>query len=126
MIYCIVITKFRSPVTLLKVLLCATLLTGVTLVAQPPFLLGQPEEKEDIPNDDAKEEDEDANGGSYALGVAISVLAGASGGLTYVSAKRCEECPKSLLMISAGICSILIALVCPLMDIKNRIFTGMS
>ena len=112
------------------------------MVAQPPFLLGQPEETEDVPThsiqnstsailntvvptDDAEEE-EDGNGGSYILGVAISVLAGASAGLTYVSAKRCEECPKSLLMISAGICSILIALVCPLIEIQNRIFTGKS
>ena len=105
-------------------MLCAILLTGVTLVAQPPFLLGQPEEKEDIPTEDTREDD--ANEGNYFLGVAISVLAGASAGLTYVSAKRCEGCPKSLLMISAGICSILIALVCPLIEIKNRIFTGMS
>ena len=87
--------------------------------------MGQPEETEDVPTDDA-EEDEDADGGNYFLGVAIAVSAGASAGLTYVSAKRCEECPKSLLMISAGICSILIALVCPLIEIPNRIFTGKS
>ena len=118
-----ILINFRSRVTILKALLCATLLTGVTLVAQPPFLLGHTisPDKDDVTTDNAEEIN---NGGNYFLGVAVSVLAGAGAGLTYVSAKRCEECPKALLMISSGICTLLIALVCPVIDIPNRIFTG--
>ena len=91
-------------------------------MAQPPFLLGHNQATEkDVPTDDLGDP---TNRGNYFLGVAISVLAGAGAGLTYVSAKRCEESPKALLMISSGICSLLIAFLCPIIDIPNRIFTG--
>lgn len=115
----------RSRLTILKVLLCAILLTGVTLVAQPPFLFDRQAQSadEDVTTDNMQDL---ANQESYYLGMAVSVLAGAGAGLTYVSAKRCEECPKALLMISSGICSLLIALVCPIVDIPNRIFTEPS
>ena len=92
-------------------------------MAQPPFLLGHTisPDKDNVTTDNAEEINK---GGNYFPGVAVSVLAGAGAGLTYVSAKRCEECPKALLMISSGICTLLIALVCPVIDIPNRIFTG--
>lgn len=92
-------------------------------MAQPPFLFDRQAQSadEDVTTDNMQDL---ANQESYYLGMAVSVLAGAGAGLTYVSAKRCEECPKALLMISSGICSLLIALVCPIVDIPNRIFTG--
>ena len=62
-----------------------TTMVGVTLVARPPFLFGGTNPKA-----------EDADNGDYYVGVALSVLCGASGSLMYVLAARCRKCPKSL------------------------------
>ena len=86
---------------------------GVTLVARPPFIFGG--------GDNPRREDEERD---YYIGVALSVLCGATGSLMYVFAARCRKCPKSLLMVSSGVWTLLIAFLCPVMGITNRIFTG--
>ena len=67
-------------------------MVGVTLVARPPFLFGgtNPKADDHIVDVDA------ADNGDYYVGVALSVLCGASGSLMYVLAARCRKCPKSL------------------------------
>ena len=90
---------------------------GVTLVARPPFLFGGASDPESPADDDQVIRD-------YYVGVALSVVCGASGSLMYVFAARCRKCSKSVLMVSSGLWTLLIAFVCPAMGIANRIFTG--
>ena len=96
-------------------LLCITTMVGVTLVARPPFIFDTAAPKADEIVDDKRD---------YYIGVAMSVLCGASGSLMYVLAARCRKCPKSLLMVSSGLWTLLIAFLCPAMGITNRVFTG--
>ena len=91
---------------------------GVTLVARPPFLFGVSSSDPESPADD------DQVIRDYYVGVALSVVCGASGSLMYVFAARCRKCSKSVLMVSSGLWTLLIAFVCPAMGIANRIFTG--
>ena len=107
----------RSPITVLKILLSMTTMVGVTLVARPPFIFGGADPKaDDFMEADMKRD--------YYVGVALSVVCGASGSLMYVLAARCRKCPKSLLMVSSGLWTLLIAFVCPAIGITNRVFTG--
>ena len=103
---------------MLKVLLSITTMLGVTLVARPPFLFGVSSSDPESPADD------DQVIRDYYVGVALSVVCGASGSLMYVFAARCRKCSKSVLMVSSGLWTLLIAFVCPAMGIANRIFTG--
>ena len=103
----------RSPITVLKILLSFTTMVGVTLVARPPFIFGGENDSTDA-----------ADKRDYYVGVALSVVCGASGSLMYVLAARCRKCPKSLLMVSSGLWTLLIAFLCPAVGITNRVFTG--
>lgn len=62
--------------------------------------------------------------GNYFLGVAASLVCGATGSLANVCAARCQKCPNAILMVAAGLGTLLVAVLCPLIGVQNRIFTG--
>ena len=74
------------------------------------------------PNPETQEGDDRSD---YYAGAALSVLCGLGGSLMYVLPARCQACPRSLLMVSSGAFSLLIAFLCPAMGVTNRIFSGM-
>ena len=113
----------RHKVTVLKTLLCVTTLAGATMVVQPTFLFSKSNTNTtNITSSISEEEEEHINSSrsTYLIGVIVAFVCAISAALSNVLSAKAKKCPLPLFMVATGIGTLILALICPLINLPNR------
>lgn len=120
----------RLRITVLKAVLCLTALSGACMVVQPTFLFQNDVTSYDVTNKSdvignnmtttTTEGSSNHNSDNYLLGVVMSLTCAVFAALSNVLSAKAKRCPLPLFMAVGGLGTLMVALLCPFLDLPNR------
>ena len=105
-----IVTFFRERITVLKSSLCLIVVTGVVLVVQPTFIFDDLEVSNVNVTKSPSTHFSPIQDTTFYLGIGIAVLCASSSGLLNVAAKKSKGTPHCLLLITAGLATLILAI----------------